>query len=205
MGISGFISDKYKMEYVPQKLMSLEVCTLACHSIMSGKDKSTPLKLDLGSLKIEQPDLGIFIDMALDAGLVANRLLLNFMGIKLKNNDIVNKEYALNITKFSQPLVPVEDACRILKENHFSEYEIKDMWVDSLTVASKSIAHFTEIGATIHVSKLGIACYATSKLVRKYFFDATSTKQPTSIITPEIEPKGDNLWGKVFEHYDMMC
>ncbi|PLR26326.1 hypothetical protein PZBJ_05945 [Pantoea endophytica] len=205
MGINGFISDKYKMEYIPQRLLSLEACTLACHTILSGKDKSTPFELDLGSSKLQQPDLSIFIGLALDAGIVANRTLLNFMGLKLDNHDIVNSGYTLNISKFSQPLVPVTDACRILKSNHFSEYEIKDMWIEALTVASKSIAHFTETGATISVAKLGIACYATSKLVRHYFFDAMSENQPQSIITPEIEPKSDSLWGIVHNHYDRMC
>jgi hypothetical protein len=90
MGIQAFDPSKYELDYIPQRLISLEACVLACHSVLSDKVATTPLLLDLGSSKLQQPDLGLFINLAFDAGLVANRTLMNFLGLKLENGTLLS-------------------------------------------------------------------------------------------------------------------
>ena len=75
--------------------------------------------------------------------------------------------------------------------------EMLNIWVEALNTASKSAAHFTDAGATIRVARLGFACYATSKLVRRYFFDATRTPGPDSLVSLEVEPRFGGVWDSV--------
>ena len=195
MGIQQFDPKNYRLDYVPQRLAALDVCVLACHSVLSSR-VSDPLELNFGSSKLSLPDSNLLIGIAIDAGLLANRTLLNFLGIKLSNGSLVNESYALTIEKFSLQLVPLADACKVL-EPMIPAAEMLNIWVEALNTASKSAAHFTDAGATIRVARLGFACYATSKLVRRYFFDATRTPGPDSLVSLEVEPRFGGVWDSV--------
>ena len=195
MGIQSFDSANYRVEYVPQRLASLEACVIACYAVLSAEVQKKA-ELNLGSIKLSLPDSRLFVDIAIDSGLVANRTLLNFLGIKLDNGNLISQSYALTIEKFSLPLVSVADACAIL-EPDIPSVEMRRIWLEALSTASKSTAHFTEAGATIRVARLGFACYATSRLVRQKFFDATGTVEPNSIIHSDLIPKFGGVWDVV--------
>lgn len=196
MGITRFDSSRYRIDYIPQRLRSLEACVLACHAVLSDAVNTTPLDLDLGSSKLRQPDLNLIVGIAIDAGLVANRTLLNFMGLKLDNGQLVSASYALTIEKFSLPVVSVPSACRIL-EPDVPAAAMASIWVEALNAASKSIAHLTEAGGTIRVARLGYACFATAKLLRKEFFQATSSAEPATLIPSLVEPRFGGVWDSV--------
>ncbi|MGP1716569.1 MAG: hypothetical protein ACTS9Y_05260 [Methylophilus sp.] len=195
MGIKSFQSSHYRLEYIPQKIASLEACIIACHTILSSS-VNQPLDLNFGTTRLSLPDSTLLIEMAIDAGLIANRTLLNFMGLKLANGGLVNESYGLTIEKFSLPLIPVVDACQIL-EPAIPMAEMHLIWTETLKVASKSTAHFTETGATIQIARLGFACFATVSLIRKNFFNATGTPAPLSIIPVDLEPKIGGVWDSV--------
>jgi hypothetical protein len=203
MGNKQFDPTTYRLEYIPQRLMSLEACVIACHTVLSSQ-VDNPLDLDLGSSKLSLPDLSILVGIAIDAGLVANRTLLNFVGIKLDNGTLVNETYGLTIEEFSLPLVPINDACRVL-EPAVPSTQMLQIWVEALKTASKSVAHFTEAGATISVARLGFACMATAELIRRQFFTATSTPGPDSIITPEVKPSFGGVWNAADPLVNIQC
>jgi hypothetical protein len=200
MGIVEFNPSRYRLDYVPQRLRALEVCVLACHSLLSGKADVTPLVIDLGSSQINQDTLKLFIDLSIDAGLVANRTLLNFMGIKLENGGLSNVEDDVTISHFGLAPVSVSIAEQILLPTVPESY-MRGLWVRALTTASKSVAHFTERGAVISAAGLGYACYATSKLVRKYFYDALVTEAPIELLNPDVQPKHGTCWDAVEPQY----
>ena len=196
MGITRFDPTRYTVDYIPQRLRALEVCVLACHAVLSDAVGATALDLDLGSSRLQQPDLSLMVGIAIDAGMVANRTLLNFMGLKLDNGQVVSESYALTIEKFSLPLVQMHSACQILAPGVPPD-EMKRIWAEALTAASKSIAHLTEAGGTIRVARLGYACYATAKLLRKEFFQATGAAEPESLIPFAVEPRFGGVWDAV--------
>jgi hypothetical protein len=195
MGIKTFDATSYRIDYIPQRLVSLEAWIIACHAVLSNK-MQTPLTLNLGSSTLRQPDLSLFVGLAIDAGLVANRTLLNFLGIKLANGALTNESYALTIEKFSLALVSIADACRVL-EPDVTPLHMHQIWVEALNTASKSVAHLTEAGSTIRVARLGFACFATSRLLRDRFFSATSTLEPPTILPADVVPRLGGVWDAV--------
>jgi len=196
MGLEVFDKNKYKKEYLPQRLQSLEACVLACYSILDRQVLNNKLNINLGSHVLNQPDISLFVNVAIDSGLLANRALLNFMGIKLENHTIINADFALNIKSFDLLHVDLSSATKVL-EPDISHQQLKLFWVESLQTASKSIAHFTHGGATVNVARLGYACFATSMLVRKYFYDTLSLNQPESIIPEKLTPKNGIIWDAI--------
>lgn len=207
MGLQEFDPTNYELDYIPQRLRTLELCVVSCYAMLNGKVDSTPLHIDLGTSKISEPNLRLFVDTVIDAGLVANRTLLNFIGIKLNNNNLINEEYALTVTKFGLPLTPVADAITILSPPLFSPAlfadELRKIWVEVLNTASKSTAHFTEKGGTIRVARLGFASYATSLVVRKYFYQALGKAEPDTLIEEDIKPKFGGVWDSVDPTYNV--
>jgi hypothetical protein len=193
MGIVEFDPTNYRLDYIPQRLRSLEVCVMACHSLLNAMVDVTPLAINLGSSELKEDNLRLFIDLAMDAGLVANRTLLNFLGIKLANGGLVNIEDGVTISSFGLSLVPVSTAQKILLPE-IPEFHMQRFWVEALTTASKSIAHFTEKGAVISVARLGFASHATAKLVRAHFYDALGIPAPKTILPPDVEPKFGTCW-----------
>ncbi|WP_186159371.1 hypothetical protein [Burkholderia gladioli] len=199
MGLQAFDPSLYREEYVPQRLARLEVCVHACYGQLKLRaDAATPSMLDLGAAKLEFADTEILTGIALEAGLMANRTLLNFVGIKLENNGIENKSYALTVAEFGLPFAPLAAASNILAPD-VPANAMKGIWTESLATASRSSAHFTSTGATIRVARIGFACYATSLLVRKYFYDALGEIAPPSLITDQVRPTvlGDPCWHSV--------
>lgn len=205
MGIDSFEPSKYKMEYVPQRLAALEVCVHACYTVLNRTDdNAAPSRIDLGVSTLLFSDTSVLTGIAIDAGLVANRSLLNFVGIKLHDGGLVSESYALTVEKFSLPLVPLSTAKNILLPD-IPASEMNNIWIESLRTASKSAAHFTENGAMILVARLGFACYATSLLVRKHFYQALNESEPNSIITPEVRPSLDGCWDYVDPMHGVRC
>ncbi|ASL43975.1 hypothetical protein bAD24_I10815 [Burkholderia sp. AD24] len=208
MGLRPFEPNIYKMEYVPQRLAALEVCVHACYAALKRRiDQPTPTCVDFGVVGLGFANPDILLGIALDAGLIANRTLLNFVGIKLDNHDLTNKEYALTISKFELPHVDVDLAIKILESDGIPAAEMRRIWIDSLRVASGSAAHFTANGAEIHVARIGFACYATSLLVREYFFRMLDEAIPESLITEQVRPtlRGDHSWHYVDPSHGLMC
>ncbi|WP_229008087.1 hypothetical protein [Methylophilus sp. Leaf408] len=203
MGLQQFDPTTYRFEYIPQRIASLETCIIACHTVLSSH-VDMPLDLNFGNTKLSLPDSNLIIGLAIDAGLIANRTLLNFMGLKLSNGSVINESYALTIERFSIPLTPVVDAFKIL-EPMIPSTEMHKIWAETLKVASKSAAHFTEDGATIQVARLGFACLATAKLVRHRFFNVTGTPEPHCIIPSDIEPKIGSIWDAVDPTVNLFC
>ncbi|MBR7989532.1 hypothetical protein KDX04_27250 [Burkholderia cenocepacia] len=206
MGLQSFDASLYKDEYVPQRLARLEVCVHACYAQLKLRaDEPTSSALDLGAATLQFADTEILTGIALEAGLMANRTLLNFVGIKLENNGIENKPYALTVAEFGLPFAPLAAACNILTPEVPAE-DMKDIWTESLATASRSSAHFTSVGATIRVARIGFACYATSLLVRQYFYNALGEAAPPSLITPQVRPttRGDMCWHTV-DPQDRVC
>jgi hypothetical protein len=160
--------------------------------------------IDLGSSQIEQDDLQLFIDLAIDSGLVANRTLLNFMGIKLQNGDLVNENYGLNISEFELSVTDIASAQKILLPQ-IPELEMRNLWVEALSTASKSIAHFTVKGATISVARLGYACFGTAQLVRKDFYAALGKPAPRAILSREVQPRLGTCWDSVDPNINKFC
>ena len=138
MGLREFDPSLYELDYVPQRLRSLDVCILACFAALNGSVNSTPLSIDLGCAMLESSDLRVFIDIAIDAGLVANRTLLNFMGIKLDNGGLVNDRYGLTIEEYGLSLTPVSDAINTLSPE-IPSTELGRIWTEALNTASKSV------------------------------------------------------------------
>lgn len=196
MGNNVFDAATYEMEYIPQRLAALEVCVLGCHSILSNRVDSTELNINFGSSVLIKSDLSILVNLALDSGLIANRTLLNFMGIKLSNRNLINAENGLTVSEFHIPLITVEDATTILLPEIRQE-ALKAMWIEALTTASKSVAHFTEQGALIRVARLGYACYGTSKLVRERFYSTRQNVEPETLLTNDVIPVFSSVWDSV--------
>ena len=208
MGLRPFEPNIYKMEYVPQRMAALEVCVHACYAALKRHiDEPTPTSLDLGAVSLGFPESDTLLGIVLDAGLIANRTLLNFVGIKLDNHDLANKEYALTISKFELPPVKVDIAIEILKFQGIPPAEMRRIWIESLRVASSSAAHFTADVAEIHVARMGFAFDATSLLLRAYFFQVLDVPMPESLITEEVRPRldGDPCWHSVDPSIGLMC
>ena len=204
MGLLPFSRSKYEIEYVPQRLRSLDVCVVACHAVLSGTVEDTPSILDFGAGRIELPNLKLMVDLAIDAGLMANRTLLNFVGIKLDNGGLVTKSYALTIKKYGLSLTSVADAAQVL-EPKVPAAMMTSIWVEALSTASNSIAHFTDDGATIRVAQLGYASYATSLLVRSKFYDALGLEAPASLIPIGKEPSSGGIWDGFDPRLNHVC
>ncbi len=202
MGLPLFEKDKYLNEYIPQKLKTLEVCVLACHTLLKGSETPTQLYINLGDCELKDDSLDLFLDIAIDAGLLANRCLLNFMGIKKDNGTIENKDYGENIKAFSLEHVAIETAIKILEED-ISSSELKFYWIKSLDTASKGIAHFTTEGSLINVAQLGYACFATVSLVRKYLYEALGVEQAESLIPLTLQPKKGTIWDAIYDEWEV--
>lgn len=204
LGVLEFDPFKYRLDYIPQRLRSLEVCVIACHSLISEMVDVTPLAINLGSSEIKEDNLKLFVDLAIDAGLVANRSLLNFLGIKLADRGLVNMDDGITLSSFGLSLLPAATAKRVLTPEIPEDY-MQTFWVEALTTASKSIAHFTEKGAIISAARLGFACYATGKLVREHFYDALGKPAPKTLLTPEVQPKLGTRWNWVDPQSQYVC
>ena len=197
MGLRAFNDLDYQEKYVPQKLASLEICVAACHSVLSNQVAKGAVTLDFGSSTMHLANYDILIGIALDAGSVANRTLLNFLGLKLDNGIVEERAYGLTIENFSQPLLNLAVATKVLLPE-IPEIEMKRLWADSLKVGSKSSAHFTADGAEIAVAHLAFACYATSKLVRTHFFQALNLSEPATLLNPKNTPTVmGKEWGSI--------
>ncbi|MCS0016273.1 hypothetical protein [Vibrio parahaemolyticus] len=206
MGIVEFDSSQYTLEYLPQKLRALDACVISCYSVLTRSVQKNELNIDLDTVQFHQDNIDLFVELAIDAGLIANRVLLNFMGIKLDNSGLTNEKIALNIEAFDLQPIPVSDAVKIL-EGKFPASELEKLWVESLSTASRSIAHFTERGSQISVARLGYACYATSLLVRKYFLELKldADKLPPTIVPSEVIPILGSVWNSVDPSATRMC
>lgn len=107
------------------------------------------------------------------------------------------------MTVFGYPLVGVSDAINVL-EPELNVLELRDVWRRALSAASKSAAHFTEDGATIHPAELGWARYATSRLVRSESYEVNGRKAPSTTLDERLIPtKADPVWnaGRLFSRY----
>ncbi|WP_415896600.1 hypothetical protein [Neptuniibacter sp. QD57_21] len=206
MGINQFDPSLYTLEYIPQKLRALDACIIACYSVLTRSVEDNELKFNLKETTFHQNDINLFVELAIDAGLIANRTLLNFMGIKLADGGLVNADYALNITEFELSHIEVSEATEILS-GQLSACNLEDVWVEALSAASKSIAHFTKQGSQIRVARLGYACYATSMLVRKHFLEISDEvgEIPTSILPNEVIPKVGSVWDNVDPSINLYC
>lgn len=213
MGISPFDptdTSIYEIDYIPQRLAALEICVHVCYLVISGRLTSS--EFDDRMVQVTSPKLSSipicsprqFIDLAIDSGLVANRTLLNFVGIKLDNGTLVEKSYALTVEKFGGGLVSLDDATNILV-SVISADDLKDMWVEALTTASKSSAHFTELGAKVSIKRLGYACFATSLLIRKVFYKNQNRELPKTYLPEYAVPKKIGVWSNISDGSDIMC
>lgn len=92
MGISPFDAtdtSNYEIEYIPQRLAALEICVHACYLALCGNleeyGEEVPVVQRTSPFGPKPVcSLRQFVSIAIDAGLVANRTLLNFVGIKLE-------------------------------------------------------------------------------------------------------------------------
>lgn len=209
MGISAFDpvdTSNYDFQYVPHRLAALELCVVSCYRILSGAlllEEQYKPKVDLATPFGHKPLCSIeqFVGISIDAGLVALRTLLNFLGIKLDNNTLNEKKYAHTVDEHGLSLISVATACAVL-EPIVTSTDLKAMLIEGLQTASKSSAHFTADGATISVERLGYACYATSLLIRQHYFDAKGLPQPAKCIPMEAKP---DYWSGLKDPDDRMC
>ena len=184
MGHVAFNKNKFTLEYIPHRLAALELCVTACDAVLCRGPRSDPFELKLGLITLEGSKFDPVVGMMLDSGLMAIRSILNFLGIKLDNGQLINQSYALTIERYNLPLVPLQTALSVLSPD-IDENTLSEIWVEALTTASKATAHFTESGGAILVNRLAYAAYATSLALRKHFFQATNTLEPTCLI-PEF-------------------
>lgn len=183
----------YEIDYIPQKLGALESCVLACFSILNSKYSGID-ELAVGSQILKGDALRLFQELAIDAGLISNRLLLNFAEIKLDNGTLVSHKNGVTLSDFGLGSVPIADATSMLRGIGIPAVELHKIWVRVLTTASKALAHFTEQGATVQVEHLGFGSYATSLLIRKYFYDALRKPQPPQLLGTEVVPRLEGVW-----------
>jgi hypothetical protein len=212
MGLSPFDptdTTNYEIDYIPQRLGTLEVCVHACYLVISGRVTADGNAEQI--LQITSPFQPVplcspkqFVGIAIDAGLVANRTLLNFLGIKLDNGTLTEKSSALTVEKFGLALTPLSDATSILLPDTSAD-SLKNIWIEALTTASKSSAHFTAIGGKISVRRLGYACYATSLLVRQYFYKTQNKSEPPSYLPKYAVPQEMSIWNNITDGSDVMC
>jgi hypothetical protein len=206
MGITSFTTsnatEMYQDVYIPQRLAALEMCVIACYSVLSDKADSTTLSLNFGSSSLTQLNSNTLTQILMDAGLVANRTLLNFMGVKLENGQLKNIDYALNIESFGLTKIPVATATQISLPE-IPAVNMEKIWLKALRTASQASAHFTKEGAQTLICEVGFACFATSKLVRQHFYSAKSLTPPSSLIPASMEPKFGGVWDAV--EPQLMC
>lgn len=196
MGIQQLAISRtqYELDYIPQKLRALELCILACSSILKEKYAPGTEELTIGGQVLKGDALRLFRDLAVDAGLISNRLLLNFAEIKLDNGGIINQKSGVSLSDFGLAPVPVAVATQVLKGVLVPAAELGKIWVHVLTTASKASAHFTDKGATVQVEYLGFSSYATSLIVRTHFYDALGKTQPPSLLDPDATPRLEGYW-----------
>lgn len=213
MGISAFDpndTSNYDFEYVPHRLAALEICVLSCFHVQAGELASAgnapaptvELKNAFRSRALCSIDQ--FAGISIDAGLVALRTLLNFLGIKLDNNMLTAKKYAHTVEDHGLPLISVADATSIL-EPTVQAAKLEAIMLEALQAASKASAHFTQAGATIPVDRLGWACYAVSLLIRLYYFDAKGLTQPATLIPDNADANPKNWHEALNGEHTKMC
>jgi len=213
MGISAFDSsntDNYDLQYVPQRLTALELCVLSCYYVQTGelvvgadRPKTTVTRDDHCFTPKRICDIDHFIGISIDAGLVALRTLLNFLGIKLDNHALTEQATAHTVQQHGLPLITVAQATSILGAT-LSAAQLGPMMLAALQTASKSSAHFTDAGATVAVERLGWACYAVSLLIRRHYFDAKGLAQPETLIPDDADANPKN-WHRMEGPEAMMC
>lgn len=203
MGILAFDPNNtqtYDFEYVPHRLAALELCVLSAFYVQAeypAIDGDMPIpSVELKTILRTRPicSLDQFVGISIDAGLVALRTLLNFLGIKLDNHALTEKKYAHTIQDHGLSLISVANATSIL-EPTLAAVELEAMMLEALQTASKSLAHFTDEGATISIDRLGWACYAVSLLIRRHYFDAKGLPQPVTLIPNDMAANPEN-WSK---------
>ncbi|UTV80952.1 hypothetical protein MQE22_13225 [Acidithiobacillus sp. YTS05] len=192
MGHNSFTKNQFALEYIPHRLAALELCVLACDSVLMKGPRPESFSINIGILEIQGQKSDPVLGALIDSGIMAIRSVLNFLGIKLNNGTLVNASYALTIESFDLPLVPLNKAISILSPK-LEPDTLKNIWIEALITASKSTAHFTEGGGTIIVNRLAYAAYAASLLLRKHFFEATGTPKPDCLIPdlyiPDFSPE----------------
>ena len=184
MGHNSFTKNEFALQYIPYRLAALELCVLACSSILLKGPRPESFSVTIGAVQIQGEKSDPVLSALLDSGLVAIRSILNFLGIKLENRTLINQAYALTIQRDDLPLVPGGEALSILSPE-LEPTVLQEIWIEALTTASKSIAHFTKDGGTILVNRLAYAAYAASLLLRSRFFRVTGTPEPDCLI-PDI-------------------
>ncbi len=196
MGIRQFAisQTEYELDYIPQKLRTLELCVLACSSILNEKYAPGTEDLTIGGQIVKGDALRLLRDLAIDAGLISNRLLLNFVEIKLDSGGLINQKTGVSLSDFGLGPVPVAVATQALRSLGVPADALRKIWVHVLTTASKALAHFTDQGASVRVEHLGFGSYATSLIVRSHFFDALGKAQPPSLLGPDATPRLDGHW-----------
>ena len=213
MGISAFDptdTRNYDFEYVPRRLSALEMCVLSCYYVQSGElivDEGRPKTAVMRNNHVFTPrricDIDHFIGISIDAGLVALRTLLNFLGIKLDNHALTEQATAHTVQQHGLPLITVAQATSVL-EPTMPASKLAQMMLESLQTASKSSAHFTDAGALVAVDHLGWACYAVSILIRHHYFDAKGLAQPETLLPDDADANPKN-WHRMDGPESMMC
>lgn len=213
MGISAFDStntDNYDLQYVPQRLTALELCVLSCFYVQTGelvergnRPKTAVKRDDHVFTPRRICDIDQFIGISIDAGLVALRTLLNFLGIKLDNHALTAQKYAHTVEEHGLPLITVAQATSVLEPTMLAS-KLEPMMLESLQTASKSSAHFTDTGALVAVDRLGWACYAVSVLIRRHYFDAKGLAQPETLLPDNADANPKN-WHRLDGPEYMMC
>jgi hypothetical protein len=213
MGISAFDSsntDNYDLQYVPHRLTALELCVLSCYYVQAGelvdigdRPKTMVTREDHCFTPIRICDIDHFIGISIDAGLVALRTLLNFLGIKLDNQTLTEQAYAHTVQQHGLPLITVAQATSILGTAQPAT-QLGPMMLEALQTASKASAHFTDAGSTVAVERLGWACYAVSLLIRRHYFDAKELAQPKTLIPDDADSNPKN-WHRMEGPGSMIC
>jgi len=213
MGILAFDpsdTTNYDFRYVPHRLAALELCVLSCYYVQAGellKASDEPIStVELKNVFGSRPLCSIeqFVGISIDAGLVALRTLLNFLGIKLDNHALTAQTIAHTVEKHGLPLISVSTATSVLEPTKPAA-DLEAMLLEALQTASKSSAHFTDDGATISVERLGWACYAVSLLIRRHYFDAKGLAQPATCIPDDAEANPKKWHDSLHGPHTMMC
>lgn len=185
------LAEKEKIEKgeIPSLLRRLDFALYACWVVIEDKHTDS-VKLRMGSKEISFPSSQFFVDSMLDAGCLASRKLLHFLGIGVSQGSLAahsGRTGDIKITEWpggqlSSPL----DATKVLLPD-FSEEEITACFLKALRMADKAIAHLTShtvAESKPNIIQLGVCFWAVRRLIEQLFYGNLLRRDPPTAWLP---------------------
>lgn len=192
--------EEHVSKLIPYRMRSVGTLTMALNYKIKFAKRAVPMKVYFDNELSIEGNSNLFINAALEAGLIHSRALLDFMGLRINPNtptrlkrrkksqhpdDVVIENFVYKGSPL--PRVSVRD---VVEKYSALTAEVENHLALLISTTNKRLVHSTTIGIEdpVQLQKLAIASEIVPLIVIEYFYKRLGLRAPKYRIRLPISP-----------------